>query len=315
MTLDNMTSKRSSRLFVDEPTHTGEGQQTPNGTQFRSRQGSRSSTREETMQEVEEALFNGRDATNASRSGSLSAVNMEASLSTSSRTSNSSASSTSAYQSQSTDYTAPFNGRPHNFGVVIPGVYRSSFPRSHDFEYLKGLGLKTIVTLVRKDELDHDLETFVQREGIRQVVFNMKGTKKEAIPLGTMKAILSIVLDKSNYPLLIHCNHGKHRTGCVVGVVRKIAGWDAESVVAEYKSYAEPKARECDVNYLDDFQVSSLGISNPILNVTKDVYKNRSRFQPRTFFRAVFLTAFVLLLFFMSGSKLSTATRPDHLLL
>lgn len=267
------------------------------------------------MQEVEEALFNGRDATNISRSGSLSAVNMEASLSTSSRTSNSSASSTSAYQSQSTDYTAPFNGRPHNFGVVIPGVYRSSFPRSHDFEYLKGLGLKTIVTLVRKEELDHDLETFVQREGIRQVVFNMKGTKKEAIPLGTMKAILSIVLDKSNYPLLIHCNHGKHRTGCVVGVVRKIAGWDAESVVAEYKSYAEPKARECDVNYLDDFQVSSLGISNPIPNVTKDVYKNRSRFQPRTFFRAVFLTAFVLLLFFMSGSKLSTATRPDHLLL
>ncbi|EMT64735.1 hypothetical protein FOC4_g10007418 [Fusarium odoratissimum] len=307
-----MTSKRSSRLFVDEPTHTREGQQTPNGTQFRSRQGSRSSTREETMQEVEEALFNGRDATNISRSGSLSAVNMEASLSTSSRTSNSSASSTSAYQSQSTDYTAPFNGRPHNFGVVIPGVYRSSFPRSHDFEYLKGLGLKTIVTLVRKEELDHDLETFVQREGIRQVVFNMKGTKKEAIPLGTMKAILSIVLDKSNYPLLIHCNHGKHRTGCVVGVVRKIAGWDAESVGA---GYAEPKARECDVNYLDDFQVSSLGISNPIPNVTKDVYKNRSRFQPRTFFRAVFLTAFVLLLFFMSGSKLSTATRPDHLLL
>lgn len=267
------------------------------------------------MQEVEEALFNGRDATNVSRSGSLSAVNMEASLSTSSRTSNSSASSTSAYQSQSTDYTAPFNGRPHNFGVVIPGVYRSSFPRSHDFEYLKGLGLKTIVTLVKKDELDHDLETFVQREGIRQVVFNMKGTKKEAIPLGTMKAILSIVLDKSNYPLLIHCNHGKHRTGCVVGVVRKIAGWNAESVVAEYKSYAEPKARECDVNYLDDFQISSLGISNPIPNMTKDVYKNRSRFQPRTFFRAVFLTAFVLLLFFMSGSKLSTATRPDHLLL
>jgi tyrosine-protein phosphatase SIW14 len=158
-----MTSKRSSRLFVDEPTHTREGQQTPNGTQFRSRQGSRSSTREETMQEVEEALFNGRDATNVSRSGSLSAVNMETSLSASSRTSNSSgkshliiwskrnitnstlASSTSAYQSQSTDYTAPLNGRPHNFGVVIPGVYRSSFPRSHDFEYLKGLGLKTIV--------------------------------------------------------------------------------------------------------------------------------------------------------------------------
>ncbi|KAF9765955.1 hypothetical protein IL306_001692 [Fusarium sp. DS 682] len=308
-----MTSKRSSRLFVDEPTHTREGQQTPNGAQFRSRQGSRSSTREEIMQETEEALFNGRDASNVSRSGSLSAVNMEHSLSASSRTSNSSASSISAYQSQSTDYTAPLNGRPHNFGVVIPGVYRSSFPRSHDFEYLKGLGLKTIVTLVKKEELDHDLEEFVHREGIRQVVFNMKGTKKEAIPLSTMKAILNIVLDKSNYPLLIHCNHGKHRTGCVVGVVRKIAGWDAESVVAEYKSYAEPKARECDVNYLDDFQVSSLVLPN--MNVTKDICKKYSRFQPRVFFRALFFTTFVTVLFFVSGTRFSTATRPDHLVL
>jgi tyrosine-protein phosphatase SIW14 len=141
----------------------------------------------------------------------------------------------------------------------------------------------------------------------------MKGTKKEAIPLSTMKAILSIVLDKSNYPLLIHCNHGKHRTGCVVGVVRKVAGWDAESVVAEYKSYAEPKAREVDVTYLDDFQVSSLVISNA--NAPKDICTKCSRMQPRTFFRAVIFSTCVLLLWFLSGSRISTATRPDHLLL
>ncbi|SPJ75588.1 related to tyrosine-protein phosphatase SIW14 [Fusarium torulosum] len=305
-----MASKRNSRLFVDEPTHTKEGQQTPNGTQFRSRQGSRSSSRDDMLQEVDAALLNGRDT---NRSQGFAAVNMEPSLSaSSSRTSDSSASSISAYQSPSSELIAPLNGRPHNFGIVVPGVYRSSFPRSHDFEYIKGLGLKTIVTLVKKEELDHDLETFVSREGIRQVVFNMKGTKKEAIPLSTMKAILSIVLDKSNYPLLIHCNHGKHRTGCVVGVVRKVAGWDAESVVAEYKSYAEPKAREVDVTYLDDFQVSSLVISNT--NTPKDICTKCGRMQPRTFFRAVIFSTCVLLLWFLSGSRISTATRPDHLL-
>jgi tyrosine-protein phosphatase SIW14 len=263
------------------------------------------------LQEVDAALLNGRDT---NRSQGFAAVNMEPSLSaSSSRTSDSSASSISAYQSPSSEQIAPLNGRPHNFGIVVPGVYRSSFPRSHDFEYIKGLGLKTIVTLVKKEDLDHDLETFVSREGIRQVVFNMKGTKKEAIPLSTMKAILSIVLDKSNYPLLIHCNHGKHRTGCVVGVVRKVAGWDAESVVAEYKSYAEPKAREVDVTYLDDFQVSSLVISNA--NAPKDICTKCSRMQPRTFFRAVIFSTCVLLLWFLSGSRISTATRPDHLLL
>jgi tyrosine-protein phosphatase SIW14 len=280
------------------------------------------------LQEVDAALLNGRDT---NRSQGFVAVNMEPSLSASSRTSDSSGrlhsltrysrpfansslvSSISAYQSPPSEHIAPLNGRPHNFGIVVPGVYRSSFPRSHDFEYIKGLGLKTIVTLVKKEELDHDLETFVSREGIRQVVFNMKGTKKEAIPLSTMKAILSIVLDKSNYPLLIHCNHGKHRTGCVVGVVRKVAGWDAESVVAEYKSYAEPKAREVDVTYLDDFQVSSLVISNT--NAPKDICTKCGRMQPRTFFRAVIFSTCVLLLWFLSGSRISTATRPDHFLL
>jgi tyrosine-protein phosphatase SIW14 len=164
-------------------------------------------------------------------------------------------------------------------------------------------------SLVKKEEFDHDLEMFVAQEGIRQVVFNMKGTKKEAIPLKTMKSILSIVLNKENYPLLIHCNHGKHRTGCVVGVVRKVAGWDVESVVAEYKSYAEPKSRECDIEYLSSFQTSTLCASNTL-------GPKYTRSQMTTFFRTLTFSTFVLLLWLLSGTKLSTAaSRPDHLLL
>ncbi|KAF5022925.1 hypothetical protein F66182_5044 [Fusarium sp. NRRL 66182] len=232
---------------------------------------------------------------------------MESSMSASSRSSDSGASSVSEYT------PAPLDGRPHNFGVVFPGVYRSSFPKSHDFEYIKGLGLKTIVTLVRKEEFDHDLETFVARQGIRQAIFDMKGTKKEAIPLSTMKAILSIVLDQSNYPLLIHCNHGKHRTGCVVGVARKVAGWNVENVVAEYKSYAEPKSRDCDVGYLEDFQVSSLVISNT--PKPKDHCARCSRVHAGTFFRAVVFSTGVLLVWLLSGSRLCIDAGPSHPLL
>lgn len=35
--------------------------------------------------------------------------------------------------------------RPHNFGLVIPGVYRSSYPKAEDYEFIQGLKLKTIV--------------------------------------------------------------------------------------------------------------------------------------------------------------------------
>ncbi|KAM5343147.1 hypothetical protein ACJ41O_014113 [Fusarium nematophilum] len=335
-----MASKRSSRVFVDEPAHPREGQQKPANninTPFRSRRSSRSSTKEEMMQAPQEAeedltAISIRDATtNMTRSQSLSGVSIDSSISTSSRSSESSgesqasasadrvtadliipgvtSSSMSTFQSQTAEHPpAPLNGRPHNFGVVVPGVYRSSFPKTHDFEYIKGLKLKTIVTLVKKEEFDHDLEAFVAREGIRQVVFNMKGTKKEAIPLKTMKSILSIVLNKENYPLLIHCNHGKHRTGCVVGVVRKVAGWDAQSVVAEYKSYAEPKSRECDVEYLSAFQVSSL-------RAQTDTFTKRSIFQTTAFFRALVFSTFVMLLWLLSGSRISAAAGADHLIL
>lgn len=40
---------------------------------------------------------------------------------------------------------APLDGRPHNFGVVVPGVYRSSYPKASDFEYIANLKLKTVV--------------------------------------------------------------------------------------------------------------------------------------------------------------------------
>lgn len=164
-------------------------------------------------------------------------------------------------------------------------------------------------TLVKKDEIDQDLQTFVTSNGIRQIVFNMKGTKKEAIPLATMKSILDIILNRQNHPLLIHCNHGKHRTGCVVGVVRKISGWDTQSVVDEYRSFAEPKIRECDVEYLRAFQVSTLRESG-------DHLSGHNPAQTKTFRRALVFSIFIMALWLFSGSQMTTAaaTRSDRLL-
>lgn len=64
-------------------------------------------------------------------------------------------------------------------------------------------------TLVQKDDVDEPYTNFMSSNGIRHHVINMKGTKKEAIPLRTMKAILRLVLNRENHPVLIHCNHGK----------------------------------------------------------------------------------------------------------
>jgi hypothetical protein len=41
--------------------------------------------------------------------------------------------------------TSPIEGPPVNFAEVASGIYRSSFPKHGNFEYLELLGLKTIV--------------------------------------------------------------------------------------------------------------------------------------------------------------------------
>lgn len=40
---------------------------------------------------------------------------------------------------------APLTGRPINFGVVVPGVYRSSYPQREDYAYIQTLKLKTLM--------------------------------------------------------------------------------------------------------------------------------------------------------------------------
>ncbi|KAL0941567.1 tyrosine phosphatase [Colletotrichum truncatum] len=195
----------------------------------------------------------------------------------------------------------PIDGRPINFGVVVPGVYRSSYPKPEDFGFIHNLGLKTIVTLVQKDEVDEPYTDFMSNNGIRHHVFNMKGTKKEAIPMRTMKAILRLVLNRENHPVLIHCNHGKHRTGCVVGVVRKVTGWELDNIVDEYRAYAEPKIRDCDIKYLTDFDLSDL--SNLF------VHEANMRFRIRHFIRVTLFSVFVVFVWLLSGHRMSNTAR------
>lgn len=167
-------------------------------------------------------------------------------------------------------------------------------------------------TLVQKD-FPQGYDTFLQRNGIKHTVFDMKGTKKQDIPLATMKSILRVVLDRRNHPLLIHCNHGKvsisvctalgsntdscqHRTGCVIGVVRKLSGWHLSSVISEYKTFAEPKARECDINYITGFELANIS------NLFREV---GSPFRTAGFLRATLFALVMLVVWLVSGPQIA----------
>lgn len=56
---------------------------------------------------------------------------------------------TLCYSTHELEKNLPAESRPANFGIVVPGVYRSSFPQAEDYAFIQGLKLKTIVYVSR----------------------------------------------------------------------------------------------------------------------------------------------------------------------
>ncbi|THU60374.1 hypothetical protein C4D60_Mb07t12010 [Musa balbisiana] len=81
------------------------------------------------------------------------------------------------------------------------------------------------------------------------------------IPEDTILEALRVVLginDVRNHPIVIHCKRGKHRTGCLVGCLRKLQRWCLASIFDEYQRFAAAKARVSDQMFMERFDISGL---------------------------------------------------------
>ncbi|KAK1396130.1 putative tyrosine-protein phosphatase [Heracleum sosnowskyi] len=147
---------------------------------------------------------------------------------------------------------------PLNFAMVDNGIYRSGFPDPTNFPFLKTLGLRSIIYLCPEPYPEANME-FLKLNDIRLFQFGIEGTKEPFvnIPEDAIREALTVVLDIRNHPLLIHCKRGKHRTGCVVGCLRKLQRWCLTSIFDEYQRFAAAKARVSDQRFMELFDVSS----------------------------------------------------------
>ncbi|GMN53791.1 hypothetical protein TIFTF001_022923 [Ficus carica] len=156
---------------------------------------------------------------------------------------------------------------PLNFSMVDNGIFRSGFPESANFSFLQTLGLRSIICLCPEPYPEANME-FLKAHGIRLFQFGIEGYKEPFvnIPEETIREALKVVLDVRNHPVLIHCKRGKmvccsdcqHRTGCLVGCIRKLQKWCLSSIFDEYQRFAAAKARVSDQRFMELFDVSSL---------------------------------------------------------
>ncbi len=137
--------------------------------------------------------------------------------------------------------------------TVVPGeVYRSGQLTAEGFrDAVQRLGIKTVVNL-QDDYPSPDLqqsffahgtikETQVCRELDVRYVFIAPGVlPRDAGPSQRPEAIeemLKLFDNRANYPILLHCKAGLHRTGCMAAIYRmEYQGWTPEQAVEEMRT-------------------------------------------------------------------------------
>jgi protein tyrosine/serine phosphatase len=135
---------------------------------------------------------------------------------------------------------------------VVPGrFYRSGQMTVTGFDdYLERLHIRTVIN-VQNEFPDPDLRLgfldgrtekesdVCRRHGVKYILLEPDLISRQAVPGKQPEVIaqfLEIMDNPENYPVLIHCKAGLHRTGCLVAVYRmEYQGWSSGAAIEEMK--------------------------------------------------------------------------------
>lgn len=122
---------------------------------------------------------------------------------------------------------------------VSPTLWRGSQPENkEDMLVLKNLGIKTIVNLRTSDASE-------ERDWADEF-----GMTLEQVPISSVTSVLikpsasrvnhalDLINDPRLQPVFVHCQHGKDRTGLIVGLYRVFQqGWRPRAAYREMKAF------------------------------------------------------------------------------
>ncbi|KAK6197535.1 protein tyrosine/serine phosphatase [Scheffersomyces amazonensis] len=167
---------------------------------------------------------------------------------------------------------------PLNFCPVEKQLYRSGQPSIINQSFLQELNLKTIVWLANEEPNDDFLEFCqfnninIEFVGIINEYYDHDNNNTpnhiavnpwDSLNESTIKKALEIILNKENYPLLTCCGMGRHRTGTVIGCLRRLQGWNLASVSEEYRRFTGARGGRILVELLiESFDITSVDIDS-----------------------------------------------------
>ncbi|KAF3991607.1 hypothetical protein FT663_01466 [Candidozyma haemuli var. vulneris] len=156
---------------------------------------------------------------------------------------------------------------PLNFCPVEKQLYRSGQPSVINQSFLQELNLKTIIWLASEEPAEEFLD-YCSRSNINIEFVGMINDYNysninpwDSLDERTIKNALELMCNKDNYPLLVCCGMGRHRTGAVIGCLRRLQGWNLASVSEEYRRFAGARGGRILVELLiESFDVSTVEV-------------------------------------------------------
>jgi len=124
--------------------------------------------------------------------------------------------------------------RINNFGQTNVNYFRGAQPERGDYPALASLGVKTVIDLTQDGREEE--KGLVERAGMH--FYRIPMTTSDRPSEAALTQFLKLVNDPGNWPVYVHCQGGRHRTGVMTAVYRMTQdGWNADRAYQEMKQY------------------------------------------------------------------------------
>ncbi len=119
-----------------------------------------------------------------------------------------------------------------NLQSITDQISRGGRPSTTDLEQLKMQGFKTIINFDDDSKVEAAEKAYSEKLGLQFYSFPLNAWQKPDDQ--KINSILTLMSDKTKYPLFIHCKHGRDRTGMVSAIYRVLQQkWTQETAHEE----------------------------------------------------------------------------------
>ncbi|KAI8924367.1 tyrosine phosphatase family-domain-containing protein [Entophlyctis helioformis] len=146
---------------------------------------------------------------------------------------------------------------PDAYGLVERNVYRSAALQPASYAHFKHV--KTVL-LLSPEAPTKSLLSWMDDNRITLVHLGYQQLFKftsswRPVSEELVKEGLELILNADTHPILIMCTSGVQETGTLIGCLRKLQGWNFNSIIVEYRSFAGNKSRYVNEQFIELFDL------------------------------------------------------------